>query len=187
MERIVVFGNAGAGKSTFAKALSRLYQAAHLDLDTVAWTAEPPGVRADVQASTCALMQFIESAGNWVIEGCYADLLRAAAPHCTEMIFLNPGIEACVENCRARPWEPHKYENREAQDANLPMLIPWVRRYETREDECSLSAHRELFDMHQGRKVECRTNAAAARRTSATKAREGVLSCPSEVIMSRSQ
>jgi hypothetical protein len=98
-------------RATLAKALSRLYQAAHLDLDTIAWTAEPPGVRADVQASTCALMRFIESAGNWVIEGCYAGLLRAAAPHCTEMIFLNPGIEACVENCRARPWEPHKYEN----------------------------------------------------------------------------
>jgi adenylate kinase family enzyme len=174
-------------RATLAKALSRLYQAAHLDLDTIARTAEPPGVRADVQASTCALMRFIESAGNWVIEGCYADLLRVAAPHCTEMIFLNPGIEACVENCRARPWEPHKYENREAQDADLPMLIARVRRYKTREDECSLSAHRKLFDAHQGRKVECRTNAEAARRASATKARGGVSPCPSEVIVSRSR
>ena len=50
MERIVVFGNADVGKSTFARALSRLYQAAHLDLDTIAWTAEPPGGRADIHA-----------------------------------------------------------------------------------------------------------------------------------------
>lgn len=52
----------------------------------------------------------------------------------------------------------------EAQDANLRMLIGWVREYETREDEFSLREHRRLFDAHGGPKVEYTSNAEAARR-----------------------
>lgn len=166
MARILVFGNSGSGKSTLAKALAVNEQAVHLDLDTVAWEAERPGVRADFAASAQTLRDFVAQHERWVIEGCYADLLAVVAPSCTEMIFLNPGIEACVANCQARPWEPHKYPSPAAQDANLQMLVAWVREYATREDEFSLPAHRQLFDQHAGPKVEYQSNAEAAARVS---------------------
>lgn len=167
MERILIFGNSGSGKSTLASRLAGLHNARHLDLDTIAWLADRPGVRMPLDESIAELKRFIESCDDWVIEGCYSDLLREAAVFCTEMIFLNPGVEACVENCLNRPWEPHKYESPEAQDANLRLLIDWVREYETRQDEFSLSEHRRLFDRHSGRKAEYRSNedTAAALRT----------------------
>lgn len=164
MERIVIFGNSGSGKSSLAKALAARHGVEHLDLDVIAWEPERPGVRADAVESERALLRFVEASDGWVIEGCYSGLLGVAAAHCTEMIFLNPGVEACVENCGVRPWEPHKYETREAQGANLRMLIEWVREYETREDEFSLREHRRLFDAHRGPKVEYRSNAEAAQR-----------------------
>jgi adenylate kinase family enzyme len=167
MERIIIFGNSGSGKSTLAKALAKLHEAPHLDLDTIAWEAERPGVRARFDESQRELMRFIDGSENWVIEGCYSGLLREAAAFCTEMIFLNPGIEACVTNCKARPWEPHKYPTREAQDANLRMLIEWVREYETREDEFSLREHRALYDSHAGKKSEYKSNEEVAERLSA--------------------
>lgn len=168
MERIIIFGNSGSGKSTLAKALAGRLGATHLDLDVIAWKADQPGVRAAHAESLRALMRFIEGAERWVIEGCYSGLLKEAAAYCTEMIFLNPGIEACVDNCRARPWEPHKYASREAQDANLQMLLGWVREYETRDDEFSLQAHRKLFDEHEGKKVEYRSNEEALKLLSTT-------------------
>lgn len=167
MERILIFGNAGSGKSSLAKALSGLHRAEHLDLDLIAWEAGRPGVRAPFARSRRALLRFIRGQAGWVIEGCYSGLLREAAAHCTELIFLNPGVEACVRNCEARPWEPHKYASREAQDANLRMLVGWVREYETRGDEFSLREHRRLFDAHAGRKVEYKSNEEAARRARA--------------------
>jgi len=170
MERIVIFGNSGSGKSSLAKALAALHGVEHLDLDPIAWEPERPGVRAAAEESARALLRFIEASDGWVIEGCYSGLLEAAAARCTELIFLNPGVEACVENCEARPWEPRKYETREAQDANLRMLIEWVREYETRNDEFSLREHRRLFDAHAGPKVEYGSNAEAARRAGVVEA-----------------
>jgi len=164
LARIVIFGNSGSGKSSLAKALAHHYEAEHLDLDVIAWEPERPGVRADFEESKRALLRFIEAHDNWVIEGCYSTLLEVAAHYCTELIFLNPGVEACVANCEARPWEPHKYPSREAQDANLRMLVAWVREYETRTDEFSLREHRKLFDAHEGKKTEYNSNEEAARR-----------------------
>ncbi len=152
--RVVLIGNSGAGKSTLAARLARELAAAHLDLDTLAWLPVQPPQRAPVSQSVATLEQFTAANERWVIEGCYADLLGAAAERSDLLLFLNPGIEACLQNCRARPWEPHKYPSREAQDANLPMLLGWVADYEVRVDEFSLVAHRRLFDGFAGQKLE---------------------------------
>ncbi len=154
MPRIIVLGNSGSGKSTLARALAATGQVPHLDLDTLAWEPTSPPTRRPLSASIAAITGFMDAHDTWVVEGCYADLLAAAADRCTRLVFLNPGVEACSANCRARPWEPHKYPSPEAQDQNLGMLLAWVRDYETRGDECSLQAHRRLFDRFAGEKLE---------------------------------
>ena len=150
--RVVIFGNSGAGKSTLAHRLADEHGLAHLDLDTLAWLPGPK--RAPIADSAAGIEAFIAANQDWVIEGCYADLLALVAPRCTRMIFLDPGVEVCIAHCRARPWEPHKYPSKEAQDANLAMLIDWIRAYDTRSDEFSRRAHRALFDGFTGDKVE---------------------------------
>lgn len=152
--RIVIFGNSGAGKSTLAARLAGESSLAHLDLDILAWLPVTPPRRAPLADSTAAIHAFMDSHDAWIIEGCYADLLDVAATRCTKMIFLNPGIDVCIAHCRARPWEPHKYETKAAQDANLEMLVDWVRAYATRDDEFSLTAHRAIFDGFTGDKSE---------------------------------
>lgn len=152
MQRIIVFGNSGSGKTTLARSLASDFGLAHLDLDQLAWSA--PGVRRPLAESEAAIRSFLQGQSDWVIEGCYADLLEIALPFCTELRFLNPGTEACVANCMARPWEPEKYPSKEAQDANLAFLLDWVREYDRRSDEYSLTRHRELFDRFSGPKVE---------------------------------
>jgi len=154
MARYVLLGNSGSGKSTLAARLARGADLAHLDLDSLAWEPVMPPRRRPVAESARETVSFMDANDRWVIEGCYADLLEASLPRCTRLLFLNPGIEACVANARARPWEPHKYPSGEAQDANLEMLIGWIRAYETRRDTFSLAAHRALFDGFAGEKIE---------------------------------
>lgn len=156
MKRVVIFGNSGSGKSTLARHLAKEHQLQHLDLDEIAW--ESPAVRRDIAESIEALQSFAAEHAEWVIEGCYGSLITEAASAATEIIFLNPGVETCQENCRSRPWERHKYQSKEEQDSNLEMLLNWVADYETRTDEFSLSAHRRIFDAYPGTKRELLSN-----------------------------
>jgi adenylate kinase family enzyme len=152
MRRIVVFGNAGSGKTTLARALTSQYGLAHLDLDSLAW--DSPGVRRPSPESAIAIHDFIEENLEWVIEGCYGDLLEQVMSYASEVRFLNPGLEVCLANCRARPWEPEKYPSKEAQDEKLEFLLGWVRQYQSRTDEYSLARHRALFEAFRGPKIE---------------------------------
>lgn len=154
MRRVLVVGNSGSGKTTLASRLARDEGLAHLDLDTLAWQPTEPPVRRDLADSAREIRRFTVCHDGWVVEGCYADLALLLAADATELVFLNPGVEACVRQCRARPWEPHKYESREAQDRNLAMLLDWVRSYPERDDACSLAAHRALYEEFEGPKRE---------------------------------
>jgi len=156
-DRILIFGNSGAGKSTLAKSFASAYALAHLDLDHLAWEEADAAARRALERSRAEIEKFTAANDGWVIEGAYADLLTMLLDECSELVFLNPGIETCIANCRARPWEPHKYADRESQDRNLAFLLGWVREYESRDDEYSLRRHRWLFDRFNGVKREFTT------------------------------
>ncbi|MDJ1176761.1 hypothetical protein [Roseofilum capinflatum] len=150
--RMILLGNAGAGKTTMARRLIGDRAITRLSLDEIAWNPGPE--RKPLDESIALLLSFIQEHEQWVIEGCYADLVEAALPYCTELRFLNPGIETCVRNCYQRPWEPEKFAAPEDQQAMLEVLVDWVKQYETRNDEYGLSRHRALYDRFTGTKQE---------------------------------
>jgi len=123
-----------------------------LSLDEIAWGEGTE--RKPHDASVRELQDFLDANDQWIIEGCYSDLVKVALPHCTELRFLNPGIEVCAEHCRQRPWEPEKFSSPEEQKAMLEALIEWVREYEARNDEYGLIRHREIFERFNGQKRE---------------------------------
>lgn len=150
--KIILLGNAGAGKSTLSKKIVAKTPAARLSLDEVAFLG---GVeRRPLQDSIAAVKRFIADHESWIIEGCYADIIEAVLADCEELIFINPGVDACIAHCRARPWEPEKFSSSLEQDEALENLIAWVKSYETREDEYGLLRHRAVFDAFVGRKRE---------------------------------
>ncbi|MCB1582521.1 MAG: AAA family ATPase [Xanthomonadales bacterium] len=146
VHRYIIFGNSGSGKSTRAKELKQELNLAHLDLDTLAWLPTNPPSRKPLEESEQAIDVFINTHKNWVIEGCYSDLLAYAAEYANQAIFMNLPVSLCQSNARNRPWEPHKYESKAAQDANLDMLLNWIADYPNREDEFSLQAHLSLYN-----------------------------------------
>jgi len=152
MMRLVLLGNAGAGKSTMARRIIGDRSIPRLSLDQIAWDDGPK--RKPLEVSLRMLSDFIDSHKEWVIEGCYGDLIEAALPYCTELRFLNPGVEVCVAHCHRRPWEPEKFSSPENQAAMLGILVQWVRKYETRDDEYGLKWHRQVFEQFDGPKRE---------------------------------
>ena len=153
LKKIIIFGNSASGKSTLAKKLSKQANAAHLDLDLFAWLPTTPPSRMPISESMHKIEDFMSSHQAWVIEGCYADLLEQIAPRASEMIFLNLPLSLCLQNAKSRPWEPHKYKTKEAQDANLAMLCEWIADYENRDDAFSKQSHQALFESFEGQKT----------------------------------
>ncbi len=152
--RIAIIGNAGSGKSTLARRLAAPGRTPVLDLDTIVWEPGQIAVPRPQPAVHADLDRFCAEHDAWIVEGCYSGLAERLLAQGPELIFLNPGEAACLRNCRARSWEPHKYASKEAQDEQLEFLLAWVSDYYRRADGASLARHRAIFDAYQGPKRE---------------------------------
>lgn len=150
--RVIVLGNSGSGKTVLSRSLGAHYEAEVLSLDAVAFQAD--AVRRELSESVAEAAVFAGRHERWVMEGCYGDIVRGVMELADELIFLNPGTEACLANCRRRPFEPDKFESEAAQDHMLATLLDWVTDYDTRTDEYGVAAHRAVFESFPGAKRE---------------------------------
>lgn len=143
--RIALIGNSGSGKSTLARQLAAAYALPLLDLDTLAWEPGKIAVARAPLAAAADVNAFCSTGSRWVVEGCYAGLAQAALPYATLLLFLEPGVDVCLANCRNRPWES----------------LTSVREYYSRDGDRSLAAHQALFDEYRGpkRKLTARVEA----------------------------
>jgi len=146
--RVAIIGNSGSGKSTLAKRCNVRV----LDLDTVYWERGKIAVQRDPAEAADEVRAFCRASDDWAIEGCYASLIEVALEFTPELILLDPGVDACIRHCEARPWEPHKYALKEEQDKHLAFLLEWVRGYYTRDGEMSLQSHEALYNSYAGPK-----------------------------------
>lgn len=150
--RIVVIGNSGCGKTTLASRLAAEHGLEHLDLDTLAWLPTQPPERAPLDEVATTLREFASRHARWVAEGCYSDLAEVLLADATELFFLDLPVQACQRHAQMRPWEPHKYPSKQAQDANLQMLLQWIAQYPHRDGPLGRRAHQALFDAFTGPK-----------------------------------
>ena len=151
--RIAIVGNSGSGKSILARLLGDVHALPVLDLDTVVWEPGSVAVLRNPADAAADLRAFCDAHDNWVIEGCYGNLTRVALERSPVLVFLEPGVDACLANGRNRPWEPHKYASKAEQDERLELLLAWVEEYYTRTDSLSLADHQALFDGYTGHKL----------------------------------
>jgi adenylate kinase family enzyme len=108
--KIILLGNAGAGKSTLSKKLIAKHPTARLSLDEVAF--QDGTERHPLQDSIEDVKRWIADNESWIIEGCYAEIIEPLLESCDELIFLNPGVDVCIAHCRSRPWEPENSTTR---------------------------------------------------------------------------
>lgn len=127
-------------------------------MDTLAWKNTIPPERRNIDESAIDIEVFLKKSSKWVIEGCYSDLLSLVIKEASKIIFLNPGIETCINNYKKRPWEPHKYASIEEQNKNLEILVCWVRNYTIRNDEFSFQSHNKLYEQFLGEKEQFTSN-----------------------------
>jgi len=152
--RVLIVGNSGSGKSTLAAELARSHGLAHLDLDPLAWLSTTPPARVPLEEAERHIRAFTAEHTQWVVEGCYADLLELLRNEANELVFLDLPVAQCQANARCRPFEPHKYASKQAQDENLAMLLSWIADYPEREGVLGRAAHLALYEAFVGKKEQ---------------------------------
>jgi len=86
MKKVLVIGSGGAGKSTFAKRLSRILHIEVTHLDSLYW--QPGWVETPKAAWRSKVKQLITQ-DSWILDGNYSGTLDIRIPACDTVIFLD--------------------------------------------------------------------------------------------------
>ena len=116
MNKIIVIGCPGSGKSTFSIELSAKTSIPLYHLDMMYWNADKTTVEKQVFLDRlCEVL----NKDNWIIDGNYISTMESRLSVCDTVFWLDYSLDICLEGVKARI-------GKERPD------MPWV---ETEEDE----------------------------------------------------
>ena len=99
MERIMVIGSPGAGKSTFSRKLRDVTGLPLYYLDTI-WH-KPDRTNISREEFDEKLMEIVKE-DRWIIDGNYQRTLKKRLERCDTVFFLDYPLEVCLEGAAAR-------------------------------------------------------------------------------------
>lgn len=147
LQRILIFGNGGTGKTWLAGKISGALHRPAIHLDDLRWLPGHYGIARDNQVVFNEVAE-AGKADQWLIEGVYGWLANAVLQRTTSLIWIDLPEDECVANITARGIQGGGSEE------SFRELIDWVRNYRERENSStSYTSHKKLFDAFMGNKV----------------------------------
>lgn len=152
MERIVIIGNSGSGKTYLAQVLSREFRLALIHLDKLFW--EPGGFNKkrpiDVVYTEIATLA---QGPSWVVEGVFGELAQEFFPNADFLIWLALDWATCSASLLKRGSESAQQLDQSLAEENFNQLLKWASEYWQRENLRSYRGHARLFEQFNGQKV----------------------------------
>lgn len=161
LQRIVIIGNSGSGKSFLARKLSSKLAVNVIHFDELFW--EPGGFNKkrppDVVHSE---IKDLSQGKNWIMEGVFGDLAATALENATVLIFLNKDWNEYKSALLERGSESSKQLDPATAEKNFCDLLIWSEAYTKRENSRSLKGHSALYENFKGAKFELRNRTSTA-------------------------
>lgn len=144
VQKIVILGCPGAGKSAFALQLRRRTGLPLIHLDNLWWKADRTHVsREEFDRALAAVLD----TDAWILDGDYSRTYEPRLRACDAVIFLDYDEAVCLEGVRARvgkprpdiPWMEEALDPRFVEEVkryrakNRPVVLRLLERYEDKE------------------------------------------------------
>lgn len=116
MNKAIVIGCPGSGKSTFSRALHALTSLPLYHLDLLKWNSDKTTVSKEVFLER---LQNVLLLDKWIIDGNYGSTIELRLKECDTVFFLDYSVEVCIDGIKQRQGKPRSD-------------MPWI---ETEDDE----------------------------------------------------
>lgn len=138
LQRVLIMGNSGSGKSWLAARISELKNLPATDLDTLYWEHEGYG-RAREKSDVMNDVLAIAVKERWIIEGVYGWIADNVALYASHVIWLTPDPAECVGNIKVRGIRNN------GSLADFTALLEWASSYGHRAGSSSYGGHLSVF------------------------------------------
>lgn len=156
MERIVIIGNSGSGKTYLAQTLSHCFRLEIIHLDKLFW--EPGGFNKKRPSDVVyAEIATLAQGQSWVVEGVFGELAQEFCPKADCLIWLDVDWTTCSTSLLNRGSESSQQLDARLAEENFTKLLRWASDYWQRQDLRSHPGHASLFDQFYGQKIRLRT------------------------------
>lgn len=115
MNKAIVIGCPGSGKSTFSRALHALTSLPLYHLDLLKWNSDKTTVSKE---DFLERLQNVLVLDKWIIDGNYGSTIELRLKECDTVFFLDYPVEVCINGVKQRQGKPRSD-------------IPWI---ETEDD-----------------------------------------------------
>lgn len=103
MNKVIVIGCPGSGKSTFSRALHELTSLPLYHLDLLKWNSDKTTVSKEVFLER---LQNVLMLDKWIIDGNYGSTIELRIKECDTVFFLDYPMEVCIDGIKQRQGKP---------------------------------------------------------------------------------
>ena len=103
MQKVIIIGCPGSGKSTFARKLSDVTSLPLYHLDMLFWNEDKTTVSKDVFLEK---LKAVMKNPEWIIDGNYASTMEMRLCECDTVFFLDFPTEICIKGVTERRGKP---------------------------------------------------------------------------------
>ena len=118
MEKVIIIGCPGSGKSTFGRGLKHITGLPLYHLDMMFWNEDKTTVSKEIFIER---LQEVMSNPEWIIDGNYGGSMEMRIKECDTVFFLDYPTEVCIDGIMKRKGKPRSD-------------MPWVENDNTDED-----------------------------------------------------
>jgi len=122
VNKIIIVGNSGSGKTWMSERMARLLGIRHITLDVIFWEAGGYNRKRDAHEIQADLKE-IQNSSTWLVEGVFGHLVDVLMAFTDTLIYMDLPWEECKKNLLSRGSESSRQLDPKKAEENFHALL----------------------------------------------------------------